>query len=187
MNKFFNKLIHKFLWTLTCLFPWRVREVEINGNPYLRRFYIFKRQGRFFNFPFAVYLHYFYRGDEDRELHNHPWKKSKSLILTGGYTEFKKCYRVDPQDGLMKSVVLPKIYRCGDVNTIEKDDFHKIELRPHKYGKYTWTIFLSGDRISDYEERYDDWGFWDSITDTYIPQAEFEKYKSAREKLLRSN
>lgn len=45
----------------------------------------------------ALFLHYFFRGDLDRELHSHPWKWGLSFILTNGYTEER--YE-DPYAGL---------------------------------------------------------------------------------------
>lgn len=38
----------------------------------------------------SVYLHCFHRSDEDRDLHNHPWDKSVSLVLWGGYVEERR-------------------------------------------------------------------------------------------------
>lgn len=56
----------------------------IDGGPkrkYLVRWHMIPRN-RFFN----VYLHFFVHGDDDRALHDHPWR-SWSLLLDGRYRE----------------------------------------------------------------------------------------------------
>lgn len=51
------------------------------GSPYLLRWYLIPRN-RLFN----VYLHQFWRSDDDRALHDHPWI-SLSLCLSGSMLE----------------------------------------------------------------------------------------------------
>lgn len=61
---------------------------EETGELYLRRFFINptrKNQGYS-----RIYLHKFYRGDQDRHPHDHPWGFT-SLILKGGYHEETPC------------------------------------------------------------------------------------------------
>jgi len=76
---------------------------------YLRRFFIYPRNKDFSENKLKkrIYLHKFYRGDEDQHLHTHPWPYS-SLILTHGYWEetpdeegnlpggANKCYTIGP-------------------------------------------------------------------------------------------
>src|ERR1700692_2623605 len=56
-------------------------QIETDGSPYLTRI-MFPRI-----FGVRVYLHHFHRPDNDRHLHNHPWKWTKSFVLCGSYTE----------------------------------------------------------------------------------------------------
>lgn len=59
---------------------------EDTGDLYLRRWFIYPRYKEFQKAEPRLYLHKFYRGDEDPYLHDHPWPYT-SLILTGGYWE----------------------------------------------------------------------------------------------------
>jgi hypothetical protein len=165
MRHFFNRFIHRILWTFTQMFPSRVREIILDDRPYLRRFYITSKTDK--ERPFGLYLHYFHRGDEDRELHNHPWKKSYSLILTGGY---------DEERALADGIAIRSL-RTGRINVIRDTDFHRIMLNK-SYGAHTWTLFMSGARIPKTPEGYKDWGFWNRETDKYIPHQEFDTVKN---------
>jgi hypothetical protein len=52
-----------------------------NDDPYLHRWYLIPRNRRL-----NIYLHKFFRDDDDRALHDHPWW-FVSLILKGRYKE----------------------------------------------------------------------------------------------------
>lgn len=107
------------------------------------------------------YLHYFFRGDEDREVHNHPWRLAFSLILAGGYKE----YRWLPKRQLFSQRVLSP----GNVNLIGKHDFHRVEL-DQSVG--CWTLFLSMDRLE--ESNGQDWHFLDTTTGEMTPWGEWD-------------
>ena len=132
-----GKFIDWVCWKVVRSLPTRSRVVDIDGEPYLLRFYI-KRNGWL---P-GIYLHHFYMGDSDRDLHDHPWKLSGSLILTGGYIE----------ERLMKSgpynVVARRKLGPGSINIIRGNDFHRVDLVEDR----AWTIFVSGRKTKD-------WGF----------------------------
>lgn len=73
---------------LTKLFPYTDITRDDSNEIYLRRFFIYPRNkdfGKNVGKP-RIYLHKFYRGDEDPHLHDHPWSFT-SLILTRGYWE----------------------------------------------------------------------------------------------------
>ena len=125
-----------------------------DGNPYLERYYIF--HGSKFKFLPGIYLHKFLSGDEDPELHNHPWGSSVSLILSGGYLEERRKDKI--VDGEVKRHVVSKKITPGMFNLIKKNDFHRVDLLED----YAWTIFFSGNREQD-------WGFWNRDTDEYVP------------------
>ena len=59
-----------------------VRIINDNG-PYLERYYLFSFLG------YTFYLHKFVNSDPDRGLHDHPWYKSFSIVLSGSYIEKK--------------------------------------------------------------------------------------------------
>lgn len=120
-------------WWVVTRFPNRHIIIYVEDRPYLLRFYI-KRNGRL---P-GIYLHRFLSGDLDRDLHNHPWKKSYSLILYGKYKE-------ERYDG---SEIMSRVLSPGNVNVIRYNDFHRIDL----ITKGVWTLFVSGDVVQA-------WGF----------------------------
>lgn len=78
-------------------------------RPYLNRWHALPRN-RFFN----VYLHEILRNDDDRALHDHPWRHA-SLILSGGYNE------VTPSGTVFRP--------AGAVITRKAEQLHRLELR----------------------------------------------------------
>lgn len=75
--------------TLLCkIFPFTDIKRSGTDELYLRRWFIYPRDKDFDKNKGKgrLYLHKFYRGDEDPYLHDHPWPFT-SLILTGGYWE----------------------------------------------------------------------------------------------------
>ncbi len=96
----------------------------------------------------GVYLHRFHRGDEDREVHNHPWDWSFSIILVGGYREQRRVLDEFAEADRMWSTE-DRILRPGDVNHIGRHDFHRVELLDGE----CWTLFVAGPKTAS-------WGFW---------------------------
>lgn len=159
--------IHKFLWRLTERFPDRTRDLKREGKLYLRRFYLTPRRrdktGKDTEnyMGFGIYLHYFYRGDVDYELHNHPWKRAVSFILAGGYFEER---REEDFEGLRFLKVVRHDVKARRFNIIGANDFHRIIKKPDV--PHTWSLFITGPRIQD-------WGFWDRFTHKYTSHKEF--------------
>jgi len=113
----------------------------ITQEPYLLRRYLTPSNGRLGewwrkHFP-GVYLHYFYRSDHDRELHNHPWEWACSLVLSGGYIEIR-------EDSWRER-------RPGETNMLFSDTFHRVELCDEFVG--CWSLFVAGPRMPE------PWGF----------------------------
>lgn len=94
-----------------------------------------------------VYLHRFLRSDDDRALHDHPWR-NRSWVIDGEYLEHL-------QDG---SVV---VRREGDVVDREAIEAHRVELIP---GKPAVTLFFTGPIIRS-------WGFY--CPKGWVPWREF--------------
>jgi hypothetical protein len=116
--------------------------------------YVYLRRLRILQTPwFALYLHFIYEADLDRDPHDHPcnfW----SLILRGGYTE--RVY--------MNSANLfyneHRTRRLFSIAKMPLDWAHRIvELKPH-----TTTLCLFGPRRKR-------WGFW-----TDLGVVDFEQY-----------
>lgn len=148
-----QRLIDKLCWRIVEAFPKRTRLIQTDGADYLLRFYI-KHNGMF---P-GLYLHKFFRGDVDRDLHNHPWKWSMSFILTGGY--------VEERDAIVGIEV--RDIRPGHFNFLSGEDFHRVHLTDPANG--AWTLFCSGPEVQG-------WGFRDRDTGEYIP---WENYLKGR-------
>jgi hypothetical protein len=108
-----------------------VQHIARNGQPYLDRYFAAgwsptnRRPGP------AVFFHHFLASDADDQVHSHPWGWSASLILVGGYRE----YRCGPA-----GQVITRDYYPGDVNVLEATDRHRIDL----IGADCWTLFLAG-------------------------------------------
>jgi len=142
-----------------------------DGSPYLLRVYLTQRKHgvdesaeRPRRLP-AVYLHYFFRGDDDREVHNHPWEHALSWILTNGYLE----ERLDADDRVIEYTRKP-----GSINFLTKNTFHRVLL----LGTGCWTLFIAGRRVA--EPRGRDWGFLDTSTRKFITWGERESERAAR-------
>ena len=135
--------------------------MKVEGKKYLRRFYFTPRRRDEFgekhiNLPFGLKLHYFYIGDEDRQLHNHPWKWAVSYIILGGYLEERRndnTFAVETRD------VTP-----GSLNFISGECFHRVIKKPD--AKHVWTLFLTGPRTKD-------WGFWNRDTQEYTSYEDY--------------
>jgi len=115
--------------------------------------------------PYAVFLHRFHRGDDEPELHSHPWEWGVSLILSGGYLEERR--RGAPERG---GSVIVRTVRPGHVNVLRAHDYHRVTLLGAS-GTETWSLFLAGPRTGA------DWGFWNRSTGRLLPWREFIREK----------
>lgn len=125
---------------------------------YLRRWFLYPRYKEFKKLEPRIYLHKFYRGDEDPHPHDHPWRFT-SLILTGGYWEETPIYQQASMDSRSTSIVWD-----SDTQEVRKRVFyprftvlHRPAAWKHrvilKNEKPVWTIVKTG-----IKER--SWGFW---------------------------
>lgn len=169
---YLSYLVDSFLlFVAIVLFKNRTYVVHTNGTKYLLRTYL-KMPSKLF--PFEILLHKFYAPDQDRFHHNHPWIKSHSLILSGGYIEERLqlpgpiTYGPD-KNGHTWTPKIPidkyKTYKPGRVNTIHADDYHTIRCLLNE--RYCWTLFIAGKRTGK------GWGFWDPIKQYHIPWKDY--------------
>lgn len=105
-----------------------------HGQPYLVRWWVIPRN-RFFN----VYVHQFYRSDDDRALHDHPWW-NVSLVLVGEYIE----HRI-----LAGGIHTMTRRKAASFVARMPRTAHRIELLPDST---CTTLFITGPRVRD-------WGF----------------------------
>jgi hypothetical protein len=158
-------------WLTTWLPPPRVVYDRIGKSPYLSRYYIVGRErtlesvdpkdpprarrARRVLWParhHGVYLHHFHRGDDEPELHSHPWKWAISVILAGGYLEERR----------VGGRVRRRLCRPGSLRFIGRTTFHRVELLERD----AWTLFVCGPKIAR-------WGFWNPGTRLYLDWREF--------------
>jgi hypothetical protein len=153
------------LWrlVLTSHFKFQGLLVGEARDPYLLRVYLRRKDPP--TTGTSYYLHYFFRGDADPELHNHGWVWGSSIILTGGYIE----ERLMPDRKIIGRKLLP-----GHVNRWRHDTFHRVTLLQTG----CWTLCRTGPRVADRSE--DDWGFLNPQTGHYCPHGEFRHVQAAR-------
>jgi len=131
------------------------------ADPYMLRIHLTPDQRWWRTRLPGVALNYFFRGDRDREYHNHPWRWSVSLVLTNGYSEARKDGRYAP--------VREFIVRPGMLNFIWQDTFHRVTLDDPTRG--CWTLFVMAPRALP-DGAPSDWGFTTEDGATFEHQTE---------------
>lgn len=153
-----SRLVVRLLKRIVVNFPHKTI-TSPDGRPYLTRWYVWPKgprtddsggEGVTPNSPFALFVHFFHRSDDDRDQHNHPWGTSLALVLAGGYHEERGDYS--------------RIVKPGRFNLIRHDDYHRVDLLKPEEG--SWSLFLAGRHMQD-------WGFRDTETQEHIPQEEY--------------
>lgn len=148
------------------LFPYTDIMRDDTQDLYLRRWFLYPRDKDFGKNKGKgrLYLHKFYRGDEDPHLHDHPWPFT-SLILTRGYWEEIPSFSLYPESSQTPLTVVVR-----DGVTFKRRFYPRFSLlrRPAvwkhrvilKDEKPVWTVVKTG-----VKER--SWGFW--IKDKLCP------------------
>jgi len=178
LTRRFLGLVAKVRW------PHRVIHGDAGpADPYLLRIYLTPTADwwrKTLGLP-GIFLHYFFRGDNDRELHNHPWQWAWSLILTGGYTEFRGTQRGTAP------VTVEHIWAYWPLfeNFIDGSTFHRVVLQ----GNGCWTLFVAGPQkppVMTEDGPKSDWGFIGEDGVTFEHWFERDQ-RIARERLARSD
>lgn len=120
------------------------RVIPNEHGPYLSRYTLGGSMGEG-----HIFLHHFHSDDASDQLHNHPWCGT-SLILAGSYMEERMV------DGAIRERVLSP----GDINRLEPDTFHRVELLDQEHG--VWTLFAVGKRVQE-------WSFMNRATGVLTP------------------
>ncbi len=113
----------------------------INGpdqTPYLERYHLFRLP-----FGYRVYLHRFVASDPGRGLHNHPWNRAVSLVLSGRYEEIRMANAQGDHE------IHTRRISTGHLNWIDGSIFHRINLIDNAE---SWTLFVHGPKAKT-------WGF----------------------------
>lgn len=133
-------MIPRILYHLTARL--RCRRIDREGGQrYLERYWLGRLLGC------TAYLHRFVAEDADHWVHDHPWRWSIAIVLTGHYIE-ERLRWWSPITGWQSHT--RKIGGWRRINCIGPADFHRItKTRPE-----TWTLFIHGPRIEG-----KGWGF----------------------------
>ena len=115
----------------------RIRYININGQPYLERYWLGTYFGRTF------YLHRFVSCDSERCLHDHPWN-ARAFVISGWYKEQRLKYLCSKR-GIISNIHTRK---AGFFNRLSTTTFHRIITAREN----TWTLFWHGKREKE-------WGF----------------------------
>lgn len=144
-------ILRALLYIISGFLPCRLIH-RAPGEPYLERYYLGSFAGRYF------YLHRFVDADGDDAMHDHPWARAWSVVLTGGYIESRACMagryrdRWKDFDCMVNLIVLPD-QKVQTMNRLSGDCFHQIKaIKPG-----TWTLFWH----TGWEKS---WGFVEPVT-----------------------
>lgn len=163
MLNFLEKYIRIFVIFITNFLPVKVIRDD-RGTPFLYRYHLFTL---YKNGP-GMCIHRFVKSDPERGYHDHPWNKSISFILCGGYEE--RIYDIKKPNGYYVKYRNRFNFNYLDgVNT-----FHRVIIPE---GKDAWTIFafqkrskiwsmisLKGEKKAMSETIYDqDAGWWNTV------------------------
>ena len=135
-------MIARALFNLTAALPCRF--IDLDSKRYLERYWVGQLLG------WTFYLHRFVSGDDERQVHDHPWSTSFALVLSGGYLE-ERLLALCPDYGWLST---HRRMFPGRVNVIRARDFHRV-TRPRLE---TWTLFAHGPRVKS-------WGFYSRHSD----------------------
>ena len=107
------------------------------GNPYLKRWSLLGKQRKWFN----LFCHEYYRSDDDRAHHDHPWW-NVSFVVKGILLERRGRYAGEEPSRALGPGHL--VYRPAE-------EPHRIEI----FGQHgrPITLFLTG-------KKWREWGFW---------------------------
>lgn len=136
--------IHTWIMeTLQKLLEWR--DISKDGRLYMRRFYLLRTKS------LSIFLHYLARGDEDRDLHCHPWDWT-AILLSGSYVEE---HELEPKDShLPDNRPMPRVRTRWTRIWPFLPRFRRAEYRHRLYlHKPVWTLFF-------HLRRRRVWGFW---------------------------
>ena len=111
---------------------------------------------------FSLRVHHFYRSDDDRAFHDHPWW-FVTLVIKGGYTDVSYCPVCKGYGGSDQAT---HCLVCSDTGTkLDHLTAGSVRYRPalHQHTVRTdpggvWTVILTGPNRRV-------WGFWERLPD----------------------
>lgn len=131
------------------------------ADPYMQRWYVIPR-----NPVFNIYLHFF-RHDDERVLHSHPWW-SLSFMLRGVMREF---YTPSHEDAADIERHIFRSVEAGDIIFRDGDIFHRLEIATST----AITLFVTGPKYQSWyfacKKGLIHWKDYVSTRDRYVPGA----------------
>lgn len=143
-------MMAKFLYWLTGYLPCRF--INDGEHDYLERYYLFTI------FGWRFYIHQFVGSDPDRGLHDHPFAKAYSLILSGWYFEQTRSGTRQVRwfnsltGDTFHRVVLPPIGKL-DCELVKSPDGY-LRIEADRKRQPCWTLFFH--KAGNVKP----WGFW---------------------------
>ena len=128
------------------------RCIYIDNEPYLTRYYLW---GNGSGKGLEVYFHFLHKPDQERWLHNHPWKWFFSIVLKGHY---------------IQSVIEPhSTHPERRIERIRFFNFFRNTERYHSISEVakggTWTLVIVPPKTQSQQP----WGYWNEETKTHEP------------------
>ncbi len=150
-------------------------------QPYLERYYLlFKERNKF---PFNIFLHKFIKGDDELDLHNHPWGYM-TIILSGGYWEYQfadklKLINTNCDNKLYSyQKIIKKWRKPGTILFYNHNNTHRVELAENT--ETCWTLFIP------FKTSTKGWGFF-KYKDTIDSELEYIDSNTYLEKKKKNN
>jgi len=138
--------------TISIYIYWVKQKRRIIGENYLTRYFIIPKN-RWFN----IYLHRYTGSDDDRALHDHPWR-SMSILLKGDLIEIIEQGTHDGKNFFHLCRAIERFepfYRDAEYK-------HRIVLK----SDVAWTLFFTGSVVREWGFHcHNGWGHWSDFTD----------------------
>lgn len=131
VGNFFERWLRAFIVFITNYMPVKVIRDE-QGVPFLYRYHLFALTD---NGP-GICVHHFVKSDERGQFHSHPWNKSLSFILCGGYEE--EILKENKREYITKN--RPR-WTFNYLDGVK--NFHRVMIPE---GGDAWTLFFFGSR-----------------------------------------
>lgn len=137
LGDFIEALVRCFILFITDFLPVKVVRDE-KGVPFLYKYHILSlyKDGP------GICIHHFVKSDPERGYHDHPWKRSFSFILCGGYEE--RIFNLSEECGYIKHDRPRFTFNYLDGVNV----FHRVMIEE---GKDAWTLFF-------FQKRSKPWG-----------------------------
>lgn len=153
MLKFTLAVVYLFCLAMWCLFTFHdpiaasaiyvavVALSKTRKGP-IMRWYLFRSPW------LRVFLHRIDERDTDRYPHNHPWAWARSLILRGGYLEYRhgEIAILQRSRTSRSGFGAYEWFEPGNWSALSRDDYHRIE----DVREGTWTLFVAGPQVQEW-------------------------------------